>query len=119
MKLSDFENEEALDLLADIIEPAAEIMSDAKIVKAFRSGKPMLFAVGEILKTHKQSTIEIIAAMHKQTPKELKFNVITLTTDLLEILNDPEIQQVFTLQSQIQASSSSGSATESIGDKEK
>ena len=116
MRLSDFENEDALDLLADIIEPMSEIMSDQNIVKTYKSGKPMMFTVAEILRTHKQSTIEIVAAMHKEKPEKIKFNVITLTKDILDILNDTQIQQVFTLQSQTQENNSSGSATESTGE---
>ena len=113
MRLSDFENEEALDLLADIIEPASEIMSDQKVVGILRSGKPTMFAVAEILKSHKKSTIEIIAAIHRKKPEEVKFNVITVTRDILDILNDPQVQQVFTSQSQNSESMSSGSAMES------
>ena len=111
MRLSDFENEDALDLLADIIEPASEIMSDQKVVQAFKSGKPTMFAVAEILRNHKRSVIEIIAAMHKEDPDKVKFNTVTLTNDVLEILNDPQIEQVFSSQSQTSEKASSGSAT--------
>lgn len=115
MRLSDFENEDALDLLADIIEPAAEIMQDEKIVQIIRSGKPPLFAVAEILRKHKKSAVEIVAAIHKEKPQTIRFNVISLTNDILDILNDPEIQQVFSSQSQTQESTYSGSATENTG----
>lgn len=110
MRLSDFENEDALDLLADIIEPASEIMSDPKITELYRSGKPTLFMVAEILRHHKKSAIEIIAAMHKEDPSKVRFNAITLANDVLEILNDPQIQTVFSSQSQIMEDTSSGSA---------
>ena len=112
MRLSDFENEEALDLLADIIEPASEIMKDQEIVDIFRSGKPVLLAVAKVLKNHKKSAIEIVAAMHREEPGKVRFNAITLANDVLEILNDPQIQQVFTSQSQNKENTSSGSAME-------
>lgn len=115
MKLSDFENEDALDLLAAIIEPAAEIMGDPKVVQLYKE-KPMLFVVAEILKNHKKSAMEIVAAMHGKEPDECKFNVITLTKDVLDILNDPEILQVFSSQSQMTDEKPSGSATESTVD---
>lgn len=110
MRLSDFENEDALDLLADIIEPASEIMSDPKIVSIYNSGKPKLFLVAEILRNHKKPAIEIIAAMHKEDPSKVRFNAITLANDVLEILNDPQIQTVFSSQSQMLGGTSSGSA---------
>lgn len=117
MKLSDFENEEALDLLANIIDPAAEIMNDPKVVKIFKE-RPPLFAVKEILLHHKQAAIEIVAAMHGKKPDEYKFNILTLTGDVLELLNDPEVAEVFSSQSQTGAETSSGSATESTEDEE-
>ena len=118
MRLSDFKNEDALDLLANIIDPASEIMMDPKVAETFRT-KPPLFAVKEILKNHKKSAIEIVAAMHNKKPEEFKFNVITLAGDVLEILNDPEILQVFSSQSQTMDETSSGSATENTEAKEK
>ena len=119
MRLSDFENEDALDLLADIIEPASEIMGDGKIAKMFREWKPPLLICAEILRHHKKSAVEIIAAMHKESPDTIRFNAITLAKDVLDLLNDPAVQMVFTSQSQESENKSSGSATENIKDKEK
>lgn len=114
MKISDLQNEDALDLLANIIEPAAEIMNDPQVVKLART-KPLIFTVREILKNHKKSAIEIVAAMHGKEPGEVKFNALTLAKDVLEILNDPEMQAVFISASQTTDGTSSGSATESTG----
>ena len=118
MRLSDFENEDGLDLLADIIEPASEIMSDKRIVDTYRDGKPPLLVAAEILRHHKTSAVEIIAALHKEDPGKIKFNALTLMRDVLDLLNDPAVQMVFSSQSQENASMSSGSATESTGAKE-
>ena len=49
MKLSEITGEAALDLLADIIEPAAEIMSDPKVKELFEKNK----AAGETPKARK------------------------------------------------------------------
>ena len=37
MKISDVKNEEALDLLADILEPASEIIADEEVKKAYKN----------------------------------------------------------------------------------
>ena len=111
MKISDFQNEDALDLLANIIEPATEIMTDKEVVRIART-KPLIFAVQAILKNHKKSAVEIVAAMHGEDPAKVKFNALTLARDILEIMNDPEMQAVFTSASQTTESTSSGSATE-------
>lgn len=117
MRLTDFENEDALDLLAKIIEPAAEIMNDQKVVAMVRSGKPVIFAVAEILRTHKKSAIEIVAALHGEEPGKVKFNVLTLASDVIDLMNDPEVQAVFMSQGQENESVSSGSATANTEDK--
>jgi hypothetical protein len=43
MKLSDYKGEEALDVLADIIEPLANIITDEDIQKLANDSKSSLF----------------------------------------------------------------------------
>lgn len=116
MRLSDYENEDALDLLANIMLPASEIMMDKEVVKLYKSNKPVIHTVALILKNHKRSAIEIVAALHREDPDKVRFNAITLANDVLELLNDPELLQVFTSQSQITDSKPSGSATANTGE---
>ena len=110
MRLSDYENEEALDLIADLIEPAARIMQDKKVEALVNKKEPAIKIAGYILKNHKQSAIEIVASMHRESPETYRFTALTLVNDLLDILNDPQIEELFSSQGQI--STSSGSATE-------
>lgn len=109
MKLSDFENEAALDLLAKLIDPATEIMNDQKIVELVRSKKPTLFTVKEILTSHKQAAMEIVAAMHGKEVGEVRFNVLTLAKDLMDMMNDPDVHAVFFSAGQKEEESPSGS----------
>lgn len=111
MKLSEFKNEDALDLLADILEPAARIFSDKAVADAARAGK-QADAVKAAIKGHKEDVIAIVAALHKTAPDKCEFDVLTLTKDVLEILNDEELQTFFTSQVQTEEESASGSATE-------
>ena len=117
MRLSDFENEEALDLLADLIEPASVVMTDPEVKKMAQAKKPPLVIASYILRHHKKSAIEIVAAIHREDVSKCKFNAISVLNDLLDILNDPEIEAVFTSQGQTTASTSSGSATENTTEK--
>ena len=112
MRLSDYENEEAIEVLADVIEPAAYIMADPKITELFNSGKPKLLIVKHALREHKQEVIEVIAALHRKKPEELKFTIVSLVKDLLDLLNDPELLQVFTLQGQETDGEHSGAVME-------
>lgn len=101
MKLSDYKNEEALDILADIIEPASEIFSDKKIVDLLRKDEAPMKAIKIAIKDHKKSVMEILAILDGVKPDEYECNVFTLPMKVLEVLNDEELLKFFTLQGQM------------------
>lgn len=115
MKLSDYRGEKALDILADLIEPAAAIMADKEITNAVRASLPKIKIVKMAIKNHKSEVIEILAILDGEDPKEYadKVTLFTLPAKLLEIFNDPELMSLFTLQGQRTDETTSGSATES------
>jgi hypothetical protein len=117
MKLSEIKGEQALDVLADIIEPASEIMSDKLVSAAAKSGQQVK-AIKLAIKGHKRALIEIMAALDGAEVDEYEVNVLTLPAKLLEILNDPMVMSLFTSQGQKTEKTSSGSATENIEDEE-
>lgn len=119
MKLSDFKDEAALDLLAEIIDPAAEIFSDTKIANILRNNGAPAEAVKIAIRNHKKSVIQIMAAMEGVPFEEYHCNVFSLPIKLLEILNDKELVEFFTSQGQIMEEKSSGSATVNTKVKEK
>lgn len=119
MRLSEFENEDALDLLANIIDPLSVIMTDDEITESIRSGKPKILIVKIAIKNHKKELVEIISTMHGETPETYKFNVFSLTKDVLDILNDPELEPVFTSQGQKMPQEFFGSAMENTEENEK
>lgn len=100
MKLSDIKGERALDVLADIIDPVSTICADPEIQKAAKSGLPKLAIVKMLLKTHKKEVIEIMAYLDGEEPESYEFSLVTLPNKLLEIMNDPEVANLFTSQSQ-------------------
>ena len=114
MKLSEYQGEAALDILADIIEPAGEIMSDKEIGEVFKENR--FKAIGLAIKKHKKAVMQILATMDGVPVDEYKCNVFTLPVKILELLNDPDIIQLFTYQGQTGDASSSGSASENIED---
>lgn len=95
MKLSEVKGEAALDLLADIIEPATSILADPKVQKAIKKDNKMV-VIKLILKDHKKAVIEIMAAMDGVPVSEYKVNILTLPMKLLEIMNDEELVSFFT-----------------------
>lgn len=114
-KLSEYQNEEALDILADLIEPAAKIFSDKAIEREWNSGN-RIGAVKVAIKNHKSEVIDILAIMEGIPRDEYKCNVVTIPARLLEILNDPDLVDFFGQQSQSGTDVFSGSAMASTED---
>ena len=110
MKLSEYQGEAALDILADLIEPVGEIMTDKEIGEVFKKNR--LKAIGLAIKNHKKAVMQIMATMEGVPVEEYKCNVFTLPVKILELLNDPDIVQLFTYQGQTGDAISSGSASE-------
>lgn len=112
MKLSEFKDEQALDVLADLIEPAAEIMMDEKVSSEFEK-ENLPRAVSFAIKNHKKAVIKILATLDGVPVEEYHVNIFTLPVKLLELLNDPEVTQLFTSWGQTGDAKSSGSASAS------
>ena len=114
MKLSEYQGEAALDILADMIEPVGEIMSDKEIGKVCKKNRPKAIAL--TIKKHKKAVMQIMATMDGVSVEEYKCNVLTLPIKILEILNDPALVQLFTYQGQTGGAKSSGSVPEHTGE---
>ena len=109
MKLSEYQGEEALELLADMIEPISEIMTDREIGEIWKMNR--FKAIKLAIKNHKRAVIEVMALLDGVPVEEYKCNVFTLPVKILELLNDPALVQLFTYQGQTGDAKSSGSAT--------
>ena len=72
MRLSDYKGEEALDVLADIIEPLTYILSDDEIQQLQKSEvpQPIIKFVKPAIKNHKKELIQILARLYNETPEE-------------------------------------------------
>ena len=103
-KLSDFKGEDAIEVLADIIEPFAYIMADSdiqKLAKEATENKGKIQPIQYIkiaLKNHKHEVLEILARIHEMPVDEYEktVNVITLPMEILAIVNDEAIKSLFT-----------------------
>lgn len=109
-------NEEALELFADILEPAADVLADKELAAMIRGGGKPIKAVAFAIRNHKAEIIEILARIDGKRPDEYEVNLIALPLRLIRLLNRPEIQELFTLQDQTAAAVYSGPVTENIGD---
>ena len=115
-KLSEYKDEEALEVLADILEPTINIFGNEEIAKYFRGGVK-LKAVQIALKKQKKDVLALMAALERVPVEEYHCNLLTLPRILLEIFNDPELESFFMQQSEEKNSeTSSGSVMENTED---
>ena len=98
MRLSDITGERALDVLADLIDPVAEILGDKEISAALQSGKAPAKAIKLALKNHKRAVLDMMAAIDGEDPETYQPSLFVLPKRLLDLLNDPEVQQLFASQ---------------------
>lgn len=94
MKLSEYKNEEALDILADILDPVSEIVTDKNVKKAYENGN-LLNVAKVIIKNHKKSIIEILARFDNIPVEEYNCNIFSLPKKIVEILNDSDLLNFF------------------------
>lgn len=109
-KLSEYHDEEALDLLADIIDPVTEILADKEVINTFIK-KNKLQGIGLAIKKHKKAIMQCLAVLEGVPVKEYHCNIVTLPKTILEIINDKELMAFFKSQSQQMEEESSGSVT--------
>ena len=105
-------NEEKLDLFADLLEPVGEILSDNALGEMVKTKQKPLKAAKHAIKNHKSAVIEILALLEGVEPEEYEVNLLQLPIKLMNFINNPEVQELFTLQGQNGGLAFSGSATE-------
>lgn len=114
-KLSDYKDEAAIDLWADLLENASVIFTDPK-VKAVANGSKIELAK-TMLKLHKKEVCEMLLTIDDEPINGLNI-LIRLVSILNEIGEDPELRDFFGLQGRKEEQESSGSATENIEEEE-
>lgn len=112
-KISEYKNEDAIDLLADIIEPTAKIFANKELKKAINNKATKIELIKVALKNNKSDLIEILARLNGVDVDEYECTVMSIITDCLSIISDKELSDFFTLQQQMMVEESSESAMES------
>lgn len=116
MRLSDFKGEEAIEVFAEIVEPLSKIIGDSEIQELAKKKADVVKYVKPALKNHKKDIIRILSILNRKTVEEFEneITLLNLPIMIVDLINDPEVQNLFRSQGQIQLTSlaSSGSATE-------
>nr|DAH42858.1 MAG TPA: hypothetical protein [Caudoviricetes sp.] len=128
MKLSDIQGDRVFDVIADIIDPIANIAEDKKASAMFRreklpegmTAKRFMMqrarkALPVLLKDHKGDIIAILAAIEGVSADAYKdaLNLVKLSQDTVELLTDDAFIELFL---SAQSENSSGSAQENTGE---
>ena len=115
MRLSDYKNEAALELFADMIDPVGRILSDEEVKAAF-SAQPIDKAgvVKMLMKKWPTEVLEILRLIDGGDPDTWEISFLQIPVKLMELISDPEVIMLFMPQGQKDESVVSGSATEVI-----
>lgn len=130
MKLSDIKGERTLDVIADLIDPIANIAADKEAAALFKREKlpdgmdarefvaqKIKRSVPVLLKEHKADIIAILSTIGGTSPEEYAsgLSIAKLTTDFVDLFTDGTFSALFT---SAQTGDSSGSAQANIADRE-
>lgn len=114
--LADIKGDAALDLVADLIEPVTKIMSDPVVAAAYRGTDEepgsKAKAIKAAIKTHKKEVTTILALMDEKDPKTYQPSAMVIPVRLMQLLNDPDMNDLFTSPDQISEENTSGSVSE-------
>ena len=128
MRLSDIKGDRTLDVIADIIDPIANIAEDPEAAELFTRKKPpdgmtprqfllqrARKSVPALLKGHKDDVIAILSSVEGTSPEEYAgaLNLAKLFKDCVELLTDEAFMAFFTSAESGMEGASSGSAAES------
>lgn len=95
-KFNDLKDDEAIEILGDIIEPAYTIMTDEEVKAAFRTNEKTLIKLAKIIcKKYTKEVFEILAVMDGKKVEEYHCSFFTLPFRVLEILNNKDLLDFF------------------------
>lgn len=97
-KLSEYSNEEAAEMLCEILEPASEIFSDTAFLENMK--KSLFAGATTALKTHGKEVVDILSIYDGIPREEYTVNPFQILTKLMALLKDFELIKAFTSQEQ-------------------
>lgn len=94
MKLTEIKGEKAIEAIADLIDPISVIATDEKFRNLLESDQKAK-AAKYLLKKHSKEVLLCMAILNEEDPKTYKPNILALPSMLLELLNSPELVELF------------------------
>ena len=113
MKLSEFKDEKAVEVVAKLLVPIGNIATDKEMAEAQRTARHMGEFASFALQKHARDVLDMLAHLNGQDPEDFHCSAATVMRDVMNMFSDPELMALFGLQRQNPASS--GSASENTG----
>lgn len=114
MKWNDMNFDEQCDALCMLLEPAEALTADKELLNLIKD-KKFWQAAGRVLKAHRWAVRCILAALDGVDPVGVRLNLLALPGKIVEILSNPDLIQLFTLQLPMVGQMYSGNASASAG----
>ena len=93
-RLSDYKDEEAVELWANLLDPFINIFKDEDVRGMFAAKKPSILIAQEMLKSHKKD-VSAIMLIIDPTPLDGLNILIRLVTMINEMFEDPTLRSFF------------------------
>ena len=94
MKLTEIKGERAIEAIADLIDPISVMANDKKFRNLLESDQKVR-AAKYLLKNHPKDVLLCMAILNNEDPKTYQPNILALPKMLLELLNSPELVELF------------------------
>lgn len=112
MRLSEFKDEKALEVVAGLLEPIGNIVTNTANATAKNGG--LLDLAAAMLKNNAHDVMTMLAILDDKPPETYTCTAATVLRDVMNMLSDPELLQLFGLQSQTSTSAGSASLTSEV-----
>lgn len=107
MKLSEFKDEKGIEVVAKLLVPISNIAKNKSNADA--KGESLIEFASAMLQNNQKDVKDMLAILADEDPGEYHCSAASVLVDVLNMLNDPELLQLFGLQSKIPASAGSAS----------
>ena len=115
-QISQIKDDDALDLLSDLLEPAVAICSNEEFINSFKGKKVNRLKIAQLLlKNNKKEIMQILSILSDE--EEYHCNTISLLSDVVGLMNDEELISFFTSQVQMEETSSASASESTKGEK--
>lgn len=111
MRLSEFKDEKAVEVVAKLLVPIGNIAADKEMANARKNSRHMGEFASLLLQRHTQDVMAMLAVLNDREPSDYHCTAATVLMDTFNMLSDPELMALFGLQRQTSASSGSASET--------